>query len=216
MLADPEEEPASPRDADEVRALNAELIEDRHGIGDPQRHRVRPRVVRRLASSVATVIDVHQPELLGQLPERLRDRRAPHQVDRVQESAEDQYRCAFAAIVLEVHPAPVNRVPGVRHHAPSVGRPVGRPRRSRRRQPAAGRSGRHRGNRDGAHRSGRRSRCGGVHRPFDEVREAPRKAGDASDVARGGVLDRRRPCSLGQPAFLVGIDDPVVPRDRIP
>jgi hypothetical protein len=60
MLSDPEPEPASPGLADEVRALEAELVEDSDGIRNALPHLVSVRGVRLVAVAEPAVIDVHE------------------------------------------------------------------------------------------------------------------------------------------------------------
>jgi hypothetical protein len=56
------------------------------------------------------MIHEDEPELLGQILKRPRDRRTSHEIDRIQEPAEDHDRCTSATVVLEVHAAPVTIV----------------------------------------------------------------------------------------------------------
>jgi hypothetical protein len=65
-LADAESEPASPRHTDEVRALDAQLIEDHHSVRDPKRHRVCVGVVRFVTAPEAAVVDVDETELIAE------------------------------------------------------------------------------------------------------------------------------------------------------
>jgi hypothetical protein len=53
----------SPGLADEVRAMDAELVEDRYCICDAKRHPVSLRVVRLVARPEPAVVDVDEPEL---------------------------------------------------------------------------------------------------------------------------------------------------------
>ena len=57
---DPEAEPASIRSANEVGPLDAELIQDRHRIGEAKRQRVCLLVMRLVAPSDAAVVDVDE------------------------------------------------------------------------------------------------------------------------------------------------------------
>jgi hypothetical protein len=55
------------------------------------------------------MIHEDEPELLGQIL-KARDRRTSHEIDRIQEPAEDHDRCTSATVVLEAHAAPVTIV----------------------------------------------------------------------------------------------------------
>ena len=63
MLSDPEPQPPSPGLADEVRAIDAELVEDRYCICDARRHLVSVRVVRLVAPAQPAVVELDEPEL---------------------------------------------------------------------------------------------------------------------------------------------------------
>jgi hypothetical protein len=70
VFADPEAESASPRHADEVRAFEAEPIEDRDSVGDAKRHRVGLCVVGPVAAPKTAVVDVDETKLAGWQPPR--------------------------------------------------------------------------------------------------------------------------------------------------
>lgn len=83
-----------------MRALDAQLIEHRHRVPDPEWHCVRVRVVGLVAPPEAPVVDVDQVELVG--GKRLRDPRLPHFIDRVEKPSMEDDRGSFATVVLEV------------------------------------------------------------------------------------------------------------------
>jgi len=76
MLPDAEAQSSAPGDPDEVRSFDTESVENRHDIGDAQRHRVSLRFVRFGAPTVTSVIHVDESELRGELLQRSGDRRA--------------------------------------------------------------------------------------------------------------------------------------------
>lgn len=119
VFADPEAEPASVRGADEVRAFDAERIEDRDGIPNAKSQRVRVGRVRLVAPPDTAVVGVDRAELGGQCPQRPGDVRTPDEVDRIHyPPVEDDWR-SVAPVVLEVDLDAVLRVPGVRHRPPT-------------------------------------------------------------------------------------------------
>ena len=96
-------------------ALETQIVEDRHDVGDPQTDRIRVRFVRLIASTVSDVVDEDQPEIWGVVTERPRDRRFADQLDRVEEAAVDQHGRPVAAVVLVMDPSRGQGVDGVRH-----------------------------------------------------------------------------------------------------
>ena len=57
------------------------------------------------------MVDEDEPELIGGCGERLRDRGSADQLDRIEESTEDQDRRSAPSVILE---GDLGRVPGVR------------------------------------------------------------------------------------------------------
>jgi hypothetical protein len=80
MCSYAEAKAASPGQADEVRSLNAQLIDYRDGICHPEVHCVSLLIVRLIARSEASVVDIDQPELILN---RLGDPRASYRLDGV-------------------------------------------------------------------------------------------------------------------------------------
>src|SRR3990170_1572088 len=93
-----------------MRALELELVEYGHDVRDAQGHRIRLGLVRLIAASVTSMVDIDEPELAGELLQSPGDRRASDHLDRIEESPEDRDRHAFAANILEVHAARVTSV----------------------------------------------------------------------------------------------------------
>jgi hypothetical protein len=110
MLPETEAEPSAPGYADEVRALDPERIEYGDDVRDARGHRIRLGIVRLVAPTVTSMVDVDEPELIGEVLQRSRYRCVSDQLDRIEEAAEDHDRRAFAAIVFEVHTARVTSV----------------------------------------------------------------------------------------------------------
>src|SRR4029453_1793531 len=102
MRSDPEPEPASPRLADEVRALDAELVEHCDGIRNPARHLISVRLVRLLALAKPAVIDICEPEL--GVRKRLRQGRFTEVGDRIEQTSVEDNRRALATVILEEGP----------------------------------------------------------------------------------------------------------------
>jgi hypothetical protein len=112
VLADAESEPPSPRHTDEVRALDTQFIENRHGVRDPKRHCICVGVVRFVAASEAAVVDEDQAELIA---ERLDQIYVADGCDRIKKSTMKDDWCSGPAIILEVRRASIERVLGVGH-----------------------------------------------------------------------------------------------------
>jgi hypothetical protein len=124
MLGDPEAESPAPRDADEVRPVDAEVIEHRSDICHTQWHRVGRFLLRLVRPTVTTMIDEDEPELVMELMERARDRSVAHEIDGIEESSEDRDGDARSPVVLVVHARSVQSVPGVRHVTPKLRRTI--------------------------------------------------------------------------------------------
>lgn len=115
MVADPEAETRSPRQADEVRGLDIEEIENRDGISNPDRHRVGRLLVRLVALAMAPVVNEDGSELIREGSERHRQRGSADQRHRIEEPTVDHDRRTGPAVILERDACAVERVRGVRH-----------------------------------------------------------------------------------------------------
>jgi hypothetical protein len=61
------------------------------------------------------MVDVDEPELIGGTLEGSGDRSGPHDINRIEESAENDDRHAVALVIFEIHATPVAAVGGERH-----------------------------------------------------------------------------------------------------
>jgi hypothetical protein len=93
-----------------MRPRDLQFVEDRKNVPHAQDHFVGLGVVRFVTSAVPAVVDEDQPELMVEFSKLSSDRRPSRQLDRIEESAEEDDRRTVAAIVLEVHAAPVEVV----------------------------------------------------------------------------------------------------------
>jgi hypothetical protein len=101
VFADSESEPAGPRHADEMCALDRQLIQDPHGVPDTHLHGISGWVVRLVAGPQTPVVNVDPAELAGW--KRLGDIRLSYIGDGVQKPAMKDDRESVTALVLEVH-----------------------------------------------------------------------------------------------------------------
>ncbi len=113
MPPDPEAEPSPPRDAEEMRPPDVQLVEHGDDIGDAKGHRIRVGVVRLVAPPVTPMVDEDEPEFIGRCRERLRDGSPADELDRIEEATEDQDGGAPTAVVLENQADTVTCVRGV-------------------------------------------------------------------------------------------------------
>jgi hypothetical protein len=111
VLADPEAEPASPRPADEMGALDSELVEDSYGVGDAERDPVRLGGVRLLATAVPAMIDVDPAEL--RCRQRLGDPPLTQVFDGVREAVVKDNRRTISSLILEIDSGSVLPVRGM-------------------------------------------------------------------------------------------------------
>ena len=65
MLGHPEDEPAAPRQPDEMRPFDDERVEDGGGVPRPERHGVGRAAVRLLAPAEPAMVDEDAAELGG-------------------------------------------------------------------------------------------------------------------------------------------------------
>jgi hypothetical protein len=116
MLAERETEPSSPRGAEEVRALDAQRVENGDGVANTGGQRVRARLPWLVAAALTAVIREDQPELAAQHPSetrRLRD------LQRIREPGVKQGGGPRASRVLEVRADAIHGVRRVRHRVTS-------------------------------------------------------------------------------------------------
>lgn len=123
MFADREAESRAPREAEVVRALDPERVQDGDGVRDPRPERVRLDVVRLVAAPLAAMVAVDQAEVAL---ERLGEGRRLRVRDRVREARIDEDRWSVPAGVIEERADLVDRVGRVRQatnvHERSTGR----------------------------------------------------------------------------------------------
>ena len=108
VLAEREAEPCSPGRTEEVRAPDAEGVEDGDSIPHARGQRVRARVIRLVAAALTAVIGEDQPELAAQCSGEARRLR---NLQRIREAGVEEDGWARTSRVLEVG---ADAVPGVR------------------------------------------------------------------------------------------------------
>jgi hypothetical protein len=134
MFSEREAEPASPRGAEEVRALDAERVENSDGVPNARRQRIRARLARLVASALTAMIREDQPELAGH---RSSEARRLRDLQRIREAGIEENGRARASRVLEVAADAVRGVRRVRQALSFAASPIHLPRRGRPRSATA-------------------------------------------------------------------------------
>ena len=119
VLADPEDQPTTPRHPDEMGLPDHELVKHSHRIGDASPHGIFPWLVWLVAASESAMIDVDRPDLTGR--QRLREVGLADVGDAIEKAAMQDDRDALTSIVLEVDTGAIEPIGHVGHWAPGGG-----------------------------------------------------------------------------------------------